>query len=152
MPPGTWPAPKVLAARLYGVGPVTALAMTCWMAAEVARLVRDRCRDWPGFRVVREQPGAAPTGPDRTAGSEADGCGGQVLLLCGPAGVGKSTIGFQLYLRCVRAGLTAGYIDLDQIGFLTLHPDRVIHAITGSRPRISRVSGGPTTLPEPGTS
>jgi predicted ABC-type ATPase len=97
-------------------------------AAEVARLVRDRCRDWPGFRVIREQPGAAPAAPDRPAGSEADGgeadgSGGQVLLLCGPAGVGKSTIGFQLYLRCLRAGLTAGYIDLDQIGFLTPHPE-----------------------------
>jgi hypothetical protein len=92
-------------------------------AAEVAWLVRDRCRDWPGFRVVREQPGTAPTGPDRTAGSEADGSSGQVLLLCGPAGVGKSTIGFQLYLRCVRAGLPAGYIDLDQIGFLTPRQD-----------------------------
>ena len=91
-------------------------------AAEVAPLVRDRCRDWPSFRVVREQPGA-PAGPDRTAGSEVDGSGGHVLLLCGPAGVGKSTIGFQLYLRCLRAGLTAAYIDLDQIGFLTPRPD-----------------------------
>ncbi len=45
--------------------------------------------------------------------------GGQILLLCGPAGVGKSTTGFQLYLRCLKAGLTASYIDLDQIGFLT---------------------------------
>jgi hypothetical protein len=92
-------------------------------AAEVARLVRDRCRDWPGFGVVREQPGAAPTGPNRPAGSEANGSGGHVLLLCGPAGVGKSTIGFQLYLRCLRAGLTAAYIDLDQIGFLTPRSD-----------------------------
>jgi hypothetical protein len=41
-----------------------------------------------------------------------------VLLLCGPVGVGKSTIGFQLYLRCLREGFTAGYVDLDQIGFL----------------------------------
>jgi hypothetical protein len=52
------------------------------------------------------------------AGSGAGGAGGQVLLLSGPAGVGKSTTGFQLYLRCLQAGLTAGYIDLDQIGFL----------------------------------
>jgi hypothetical protein len=92
-------------------------------AAEVARLVRDRCREWPGFRVAREQPGTAPAGPGRAAGSEADGSGGQVLLLCGPAGVGKSMIGFQLYQQCLRAGLRAGYIDLDQIGFLTPHPD-----------------------------
>ena len=92
-------------------------------AAEAARLVRDRCRGWPGFGLVGEQPGAAPAAPDRPAASEANGSGGHVLLLCGPAGVGKSTIGFQLYLRCLRAGLTAAYIDLDQIGFLTPRPD-----------------------------
>lgn len=92
-------------------------------AGEVARLVRDRCRDWPGFRVAREHAGAAPAGVGRAAGSQAHGSGGQVLLLCGPAGAGKSTIGFQLYQRCLRAGLTAGYIDLDQIGFLTPRPD-----------------------------
>jgi hypothetical protein len=50
-------------------------------AGEVARLVRDRCRDWPGFGVIRGQPGAASAGPDRPAGSEADGSGGHVLLL-----------------------------------------------------------------------
>lgn len=33
-----------------------------------------------------------------------------VLWLCGPAGVGKSTIGFELYLRTLRCGLTAGYV------------------------------------------
>ena len=84
--------------------------------AEAARLVRDGCRDWPGFRqVAREPPGVDPAG----AAGPADGAGGRVLLPCGPAGVGKSTIGFQLYLRCLQAGLTVGYIDLDQIGFLT---------------------------------
>jgi Mrp family chromosome partitioning ATPase len=89
-------------------------------AAEVARLVRDSCAGWTGFPdVAGETPGAAPGLLGGAAESEADGAGGQVLLLCGPAGVGKSTIGFQLYLRCQRAGLSAGYIDLDQIGFLT---------------------------------
>jgi predicted ABC-type ATPase len=88
-------------------------------AAEAARLVRDSCRDWPGFReVIGEPPGAAPAGAVSPAGVTADSPAGQVLLLCGPAGVGKSTIGFQLYLRSLRDGLTAGYIDLDQIGFL----------------------------------
>ena len=33
-PPGTWPCAKVLAARLYGVGPVTALALTCWLGGK----------------------------------------------------------------------------------------------------------------------
>jgi hypothetical protein len=32
--------------------------------------------------------------------------------------VGKSTIGFRLYQRCLQAGLTAGYVDLGQIGFV----------------------------------
>jgi hypothetical protein len=89
-------------------------------AGEVARLVRDRCRGWLGFRVARGQPGAEPAGLRRPAGSEANGGGGRVLLLCGPAGADKSTIGFQ---RCPRAGLAAGYIDLDQIGFLVPRPD-----------------------------
>ena len=31
MPPGGLTGARVLAARLYGVGPVTALAMTCWL-------------------------------------------------------------------------------------------------------------------------
>ena len=114
-------------------------------AGGVAALIRDRCRGWPGFGVAGEQPGAAPDA-DRPTGSkadgseatrsktdgskadgsetaDADGSGGQVLLVCGPAGVGKSTIGFEVYRRCLRAGLTAGYIDLDQIGFLTPRPD-----------------------------
>jgi DNA polymerase III delta prime subunit len=95
-------------------------------AGEVARLVMDRCRGWPGFGAVRGLPGAVPGSqglPPGTAGSLACGCGGRVLLLFGPTGVGKSTIGFQLYQRCLRAGLTAGYVDLDQVGFVAPHPD-----------------------------
>lgn len=91
-------------------------------AGEVARLIRDRCRGWQGFGAVRGLPGAVPESQGPPAGSEAYGCGGQVLLLSGPTGVGKSTIGFELYQRCLGAGLTAGYIDLDQIGFLAPHP------------------------------
>lgn len=86
-------------------------------AAEVARLVRDRGRDWPGFG---EPSGAAMAGP---VASPVPALGGRVLLLCGPTGVGKSTIGFELYLRCRAAGHTAGYLDLDQIGFLSPGPE-----------------------------
>ena len=41
------------------------------------------------------------------------------MLICGPTRVGKSTIGLQLHLRTLRAGLTAGYVDLDQVGFVS---------------------------------
>jgi broad-specificity NMP kinase len=96
-------------------------------AGEVARLVRDRCRDWPGFGVADEQPAAPacarPAASAAWAVSQAPGSGGRILLLCGPAGVGKSTIGFRLYQRCLGAGRTAGYIDLDQIGFLRPRPE-----------------------------
>ena len=85
-------------------------------ATEVPRLVRDGCHGWPGFSGVAGRPPDADPG---ILAGPADGASGQVLLLCGPPGAGKSTIGFQLYLRCLHAGLTAGYIDLDQIGFLT---------------------------------
>jgi predicted ABC-type ATPase len=88
-------------------------------ATDAARLVRERCAGWPGFGgVARDLPAAAPALLVGGAGSEAGSAGGRALLLCGPAGVGKSTIGFQLYQRCLRAGLTAAYVDLDQIGFL----------------------------------
>jgi predicted ABC-type ATPase len=89
-------------------------------AARVAGLVRESCRDWPGFS------GSLPA-PRREDGADrdlvADGAGGNVLLICGPAGVGKSTIGFQLYRRYLRDGRMAGYVDLDQIGFIRPSPD-----------------------------
>jgi adenylylsulfate kinase-like enzyme len=86
-------------------------------ADEVARLVKAACRQWPGFSGDLAEPGALVSDAARP-GSIGAGAGGDVLLVCGPAGVGKSTVGFQFYLECLRAGLTAGYVDLDQIGFL----------------------------------
>jgi transposase len=34
LPPATWPARRVLAERIYGVGPLTALALTCWLGGK----------------------------------------------------------------------------------------------------------------------
>jgi shikimate kinase len=98
--------------------------------AEVVGLVRDRCHTWPGFSGALPEPRVASDGTIRAGDDdEADGADGCVLLICGPTGVGKSTIGFELYMRYLRAGRTAGYIDLDQIGFLK--PDeRTIPATT----------------------
>jgi hypothetical protein len=53
---------------------------------------------------------ADPQGPPPPAA-------GPVLWLCGPTGVGTSTVGFAVYLALLRAGFTAAYVDLDQIGF-----------------------------------
>ena len=86
---------------------------------EVVGLVRDICHTWPGFSGTLPEPRMASNGSTR-AGDDGDAscADGNVLLICGPPGVGKSTIGFELYMRSLRAGRTAGYIDLDQIGFL----------------------------------
>lgn len=95
-------------------------------AAEVAALVRHSCRDWSGFSgsLPNDQHVA---GADPAAGlkasDDAEGIDGNILLVCGPTGVGKSTVGFQLYVRCVRAGLTTGYVDLEQIGFVRPRPE-----------------------------
>ena len=85
----------------------------------MAGLVRDSCRDWPGFSGTIRQQGASAEKPYPQAG-DADG---HILLICGPIGVGKSTIGFRLYMQYLNAGLTAGYVDLDQIGFISLARD-----------------------------
>jgi predicted ABC-type ATPase len=97
-------------------------------AGEVAKLVRNGCRGWPGFVVAQPTvglPSAVPREPGYApiASTAADRADGNILLICGATGVGKSTAGFQLYLRYLRAGLMAGYIDLDQLGFVRPEPD-----------------------------
>jgi len=89
--------------------------------AEVARLVRERCGGWPPERVAG--PGADDVAPARAdEAAPAAGADGDVLLLCGATGVGKSAAGFEVYLRQLRAGAAAAYIDLDQIGFISPEP------------------------------
>ena len=39
-----------------------------------------------------------------------------VLWICGPSGVGKSSVGYELFDQLTRAGTAAAYVDLDQIG------------------------------------
>ena len=81
-------------------------------AADVAALVRAACKEWPGF--TGDLPG--PAGQLASSGYPA--VSGHVVLITGPTGVGKSTIGFRFYLSCLSAGLTAGYVDLGQLGFM----------------------------------
>lgn len=48
--------------------------------------------------------------------------GGHVLWVCGVTGVGKSTITFDVYMKTLRDGTPAAYVDLDQIGFCNPAP------------------------------
>ncbi|MEV6305369.1 AAA family ATPase [Actinoplanes sp. NPDC051861] len=69
--------------------------------AEVVALVKKRTTGW--LDSAGEQvPPEIPHPP-----------GGRILWLCGATGVGKSTAGFDVYLR----RLPGAYVDLDQIGF-----------------------------------
>jgi predicted ABC-type ATPase/gluconate kinase len=43
--------------------------------------------------------------------------GSSVLLICGPPGVGKSTVGFEVFMRAQRRGVPAAYVDLAQLAF-----------------------------------
>jgi broad-specificity NMP kinase len=76
--------------------------------AEVVDRVRART-GWPAPAAPVEKPS-----PPRQA---VDPTPGQILWLCGPAAVGKSTVGWQIYQQVRRAGVAAAFVDLDQIGF-----------------------------------
>lgn len=41
-----------------------------------------------------------------------------VVWLCGPSGVGKSSVGWEMFGQLSRSGVTTGFLDLDQIGLL----------------------------------
>jgi adenylylsulfate kinase-like enzyme len=72
--------------------------------SEVADRVLDRT-GWP------DPPAPAPKPLERCADP------GEILLLCGPAAVGKSTVGWQVYQQLLRGGRNAAFADLDQISF-----------------------------------
>src|SRR2546429_2065026 len=38
------------------------------------------------------------------------------LWLCGPSGVGKSTVGWEIFRQLARAGSATAYVDADQLG------------------------------------
>jgi adenylylsulfate kinase-like enzyme len=82
--------------------------------AEVVARIRDV--GWPG-RVPRQEVSALPP-PDFAVAA-----GVPVLWLCGPPAVGKSTVGFEVFLQVLGAGVPAAYVDLAQIGFCRPVPD-----------------------------
>ncbi len=46
-----------------------------------------------------------------------------VLWLCGPPGVGKTTVGWAVYAELVASGLQTGYVDIDQLGICYPEPE-----------------------------
>ena len=76
--------------------------------AEVVERVRDRTA-WPDLAPPATNPSPAPQAPVGTPG--------QILWLCGPTAIGKSTVGWQVYRQARQAGVNAAFADLDQIGF-----------------------------------
>jgi hypothetical protein len=73
-----------------------------------------RVRESTGWPVVAGGPSGAPPGPTDA--------GGEILWLCGPTGVGKSTIGFEVYRRLLGGGPPTAFVDPGQLGFLRPAP------------------------------
>jgi hypothetical protein len=74
---------------------------------EVVQIVRDRTGGWPHDAAPAGRP--PDRGPVPTPG--------EILWLCGPAAVGKSTVGWAVYQQVNEAGTHTAFADLDQIGF-----------------------------------
>jgi adenylylsulfate kinase-like enzyme len=115
---------------------------TALTVPEVAGLVRERSGGWPsGLEATGPRganaPARDPRAPGRNPGPpgrESGPAAAPVLLICGPTGVGKSTVGWEVYMRLRGAGLTAAYLDLDQVGFCRPAPpgDPANHRVKAS--------------------
>jgi hypothetical protein len=56
------------------------------------------------------------------------------LWICGPSGVGKSSVGWEVFTQVRATGVTAAYLDTDQIGFCRPEPqDDPDHYLLRSR-------------------
>jgi adenylylsulfate kinase-like enzyme len=80
--------------------------------ADVVRLVQEQTSQWP--LPPEQNPSLIDLPSPATAGL--------ILWLCGATGVGKSTIGWQVFMQIRRAGMHVAFIDLEQIGFLKPAP------------------------------
>jgi adenylylsulfate kinase-like enzyme len=84
-------------------------------AGQVAHRVLAETGDWLVTGTDRRD--SLPTVHDVSVGAR-----GEVLWLCGTTGVGKSTVGFRVYVNVFRSGVPAAYVDIDQVGFCSTAP------------------------------
>ncbi|MEU0195823.1 hypothetical protein ABZ250_39400 [Streptomyces afghaniensis] len=95
---------------------------------EVARRVEERTGGWPTSDLGRsadapESLAVTAAGRSSALVQAEPSADLPVLWLCGPTGVGKSTVGIELYQRVLGAGATAAYLDLAQLGVCRPVPD-----------------------------
>jgi adenylylsulfate kinase-like enzyme len=45
-----------------------------------------------------------------------------VLWLCGPPGIGKTSVGWEIFTQLTQVGIAAGYVDIDQLGICYPEP------------------------------
>jgi Mrp family chromosome partitioning ATPase len=75
--------------------------------------------------VLRQLDPWPPPRRERTAATElvVPAAGdAPALLVSGPRAVGKSTVAWHVFMRSVAAGVGAGYLDLEQLGFVQPSP------------------------------
>ena len=86
---------------------------------QVAARIRNQLgRWWP-----RCASGAAAFAPGVACGGFP---GGRVALICGPTPAGKSAVAWQVFMKSVREGVPAAYLDLAQVGFLSSAGDAAV--------------------------
>ncbi|MFD2082507.1 AAA domain-containing protein [Actinopolymorpha cephalotaxi] len=77
---------------------------------EVVRQVRTHLGEWPAPDARASRADLAPRRISHAPGP--------VLWVCGATGVGKSTVGWQLFEHARATGVPAAFVDLDQLGHL----------------------------------
>ncbi|HEY6739265.1 MAG TPA: AAA family ATPase [Actinopolymorphaceae bacterium] len=104
------------------------LDVTDLSVSEASRLVRDGFPDLAALGAAADRPGSrvSSIADDESAPGFADL---PAFVVCGPKGVGKSTVGWEIYQQVLGAGVPASFIDLEQLGFLRPEPfgDRFAH-------------------------
>ncbi|WP_433346726.1 hypothetical protein ACQP25_27990 [Microtetraspora malaysiensis] len=89
--------------------------------SEAAQLICERAGGWPGVLpaatfhsfVDRQSHPPAPQVDAAPTSTPVP-----VLWLCGATAVGKSTVGYEVFMQVYRTGVRAAYVDVKQIGAL----------------------------------